>query len=423
MRENFLHYVWQYKKFDVLLIETTQHEPLEIISVGLLNLNSGPDFFNGRLRIGEQLWAGNIEIHVKSSDWFLHNHQKDPAYDNVILHVVYEHDIDVYRRDNSITPTLELKNYIHEALLSKYYNLFSKQKSWINCEQNFTDVPKFEMDNWLERLYFERLERKSEVIFGLLKTSNYDWEAVLFKLLAKNFGLKVNGDTFFSLANSMEFSVVRKLQSHLHMLEALLFGQSGLLDKTIKDSYYIQLQKDYQFLKQKFQLDSSGVFPLKFFRLRPSSFPTLRLSQLASLYHNNQHLFSKIVNAKESSQIYSLFNVSSSTFWNTHYTFTSSSTPSIKKLSRSFIDLIIINAIIPLKFSYEKYHGSVNVNAILDFIRLIDSEKNKIIDGFNRMNYDSKSAMNSQALIQLKTEYCDQHQCLKCAIGNSLLNK
>ncbi|MCK8481361.1 DUF2851 family protein [Psychroserpens algicola] len=423
MIENFLYYVWQYKKLNVLHLKTTQHEPLEIISVGLLNLNSGPDFFNGQLRIGEQLWAGNIEIHVKSSDWFLHNHEQDAAYDNVILHVVFEHDTEIFRNDNTIIPTLELKSVIDKDLLDTYYRLFSAQNKWIYCENDFANVSEFTIYNWLERLYIERLERKSKGIEQLLKTSKYDWEAVLFKLLVKNFGLKVNGEAFASLARSVDFSVVRKQQSSLVALEALLFGQTGLLDHKATDGYHVKLQSEYQFLKQKYQLNNHGVVPCQFFRLRPPNFPTIRLSQLANLYHTKQQLFSKVISAATLSDFYLLFDVATSEYWTTHYTFGKSAKSSTKKMSRSFINLLLINTIIPLKFYYAQHKGDYNHEMIMTIIRAIPSEKNNIVNGFNQIKQVSKSAMESQALIQLKSEYCEKQQCLKCAIGNALLSK
>jgi len=224
MQEDFLHYLWKHKKFDTLNLKTTQGEQITLIFVGEHNHNSGPDFFNSQLKIAEQLWAGNVEIHVKSSDWFLHNHETDKAYDNVILHVVWEHDTEIFRKDNSEISTLELKDYVDKSVLQKYQQLFSNTNKWINCENNFAEVDDFVLDNWLERLYFERLERKSEDINQLLKTSKNNWEAVLFKMLAKNFGLKVNGESFFSLANSFDFSILRKLQTKQQNLEALFFG-------------------------------------------------------------------------------------------------------------------------------------------------------------------------------------------------------
>ncbi|MEH6535454.1 MAG: DUF2851 family protein [Psychroserpens sp.] len=423
MKEEFLHYIWQHKKINVLQLETTQHEPLEIISGGILNFHSGPDFFNGKLRIGGQLWADNIEIHIKSSNWFLHNHEQDPAYDNVILHVVYEHDTEIFRKDNTIIPTLELKRHIDNGLLDNYHKLFSAKRKWINCEQDFPNVSEFMLKNWLERLYIERLERKSETVESLLKSSYNDWEAVLFKLLAKNFGLKVNADSFFSLANSFDFSVLRKSRLKAETLEALLFGQSGLLDKECDNLYYFQLEEEYVFLKQKFQLENQGVLPLQFFRLRPPNFPTIRLSQLANLYHREQQLFSKVIAMHKVSDFYALFEVSTSAFWESHYTFGKSSKSSVKKTTKPFIDLLLINTILPLKFCYGKMNGQSIDEIILSLISSIASEKNTIVKGFNQLKYRSESALESQALIQLKSKYCDKNRCLKCAVGNSLLIK
>jgi len=423
MQEDFLHYLWLHKKLDVLHLKTTQHERLDIVNVGQHNHNSGPDFFNGQIRIEDQLWAGNIEIHIKSSDWFVHGHEQDAAYDNVILHVVYEHDTDIFRSDNSTIPTLELKSFISSEILKNYQKLFSSKQKWINCEQDFPDVDGFMLKNWQERLYFERLERKSKAIEDVLKSSKNDWEAVLFKLLSKNFGLKVNGLAFESVANSLEFSIVRKTSSKLEQLEALLFGQAGLLEKKGSSSYYETFQKEYKFLKQKFQLDNQGVINLQFFRLRPPNFPTIRLSQLANLYHKEQQLFSKIISAENLKEIYSLFEVSTSSFWNTHYTFHKESKQSTKKVTKAFVDLLLINTILPIKFCYAKQNGEANEHKLLEIINEIAAEKNSIVDGFSQMKHKPKSALESQAFIQLKTEYCDKNKCLQCAIGNSLLTK
>lgn len=423
MQEDFLHYIWKHKKFGFNKLKSEAGEAIEILSVGEHNLNSGPDFFNAKLKIGEQLWAGNVEIHVKSSDWFLHNHEQDKAYDNVILHVVWEHDIDVFRNDNTVISTLQLKDYLPTKLFNNYQNLFSEQNTWINCENNFASIDDFIINNWLERLYFERLERKAKTIESLLQESKNDWEAVLFKMLAKNFGLKVNGDAFLSLANSVDFSIIRKLQSNQQTLESLLFGQSGLLSDDIQNGYYQGLVKEYNFLKQKFKLENNHVLPLQFFRLRPPNFPTIRLSQLANLYHRQQNLFSKIIETKTLNDFYALFKVNTSAFWDNHYTFQKESKSSKKNISNSFIDLLLINTILPIKFCYAKQKGETIDDSILELISKIKSEKNSIVDAFNRLKSVSKSALQSQSLIQLKTEYCDTNRCLKCAIGNTLLSR
>lgn len=421
MQEDFLHYVWQYKKFDVLHLKTTHNESLDIVKVGQYNVNSGPDFFNAQLKIGSQLWAGNVEIHIKSSDWYVHNHEQDAAYDNVILHVVWEHDSEVFRKDNSQIPTLELCHHIDNHLIDNYKSLFSNANKWINCENHFAEVDAFILDNWLERLYFERLERKSDSILELLDQSKNDWEAVLFKLLAKNFGLKVNGDVFFSLANSIDFSIMRKTQSKPELIEALLFGQAGLLESDHQEAYFLQLVKDYRFLKQKFQLNNQYVLPLQFFRLRPLNFPTIRLSQLAMLYHKHQNLFSKLMTAQTLEEYYELFDIWASSYWETHYTFGKQSKATTKSLTNSFIDLVLINTILPLKFCYTKHLGQKNEEQIINIATAINSEDNSIINAFNSLKNVSNTSLQSQALIQLKTNYCDKNKCFQCAVGNAII--
>src|SRR5690554_942352 len=421
MQESFLHYIWQYKKMAVVNLTTTQFEALDIVSVGQYNTNAGPDFFNAQLKIGEQLWAGNVEVHIKSSDWFVHNHEIDPAYDNVILHVVWEHDTEIFRKDNSIIPTLELKQVVNQGIYKNYVKLMSSQNKWINCESGFGEVDNFVLDHWLERLYFERLERKSKTIEGLLIDSKNNWEAVLFKMLAKNFGLKVNGDAFFSLAKSIDYNVIRKIQTDQMLLEALFFGQAGLLEVDAQDSYYLELRKAYHFLKQKFQLNQGQVLPMQFFRLRPQNFPTIRLSQLASLYSSRTHLFSQIIDINTRKEFYQLFQVGASSFWDSHYTFGKTSKPSTKKIAKPFIDLLLINTIIPIKFTYSKFQGKDVNESLLSLIQEIPAEKNNIVSAFNNLRKLSHSAMQSQALVQLKTEYCSKNKCLECAVGNALI--
>lgn len=423
MHEDFLHYLWKHKKFDVLKLTTTDFEAIQILSVGQHNLNSGPDFFNAQLRISDQLWAGNVEIHLKSSDWFLHNHETDKTYDNVILHVVWEHDTDVFRNNNSKMPTLVLKDFVSQTTLSNYNILMNSPQKWINCENDFGDVDDFLLQNWLERLYIERLESKSEVILELLKTSHNDWEAVLFKMLAKNFGLKVNGEAFFSLANSFDFSVVRKLQPNIKQMEALLFGQADLLNTNLEDTYYMSLQNEYKFLKQKFKLNNDGVIPFQYFRLRPTNFPTIRIAQLAMLYHSNNNLFSKIIDLNKLKDFYSLFSVQTTAYWQSHYTFGKTSKSIKKSVSKAFVDLLLINTVIPLQFCYEKLKGNNNHDNILKLIQEIKSEKNSVIDKFQSLKSIQNSAMHSQAFLQLKLLYCDKNKCLQCSVGNSILGK
>ena len=422
MQEAFLHYLWKFKKFELHNLKTTSGDVIIVSSVGHHNDDSGPDFFNGQLEIDGQLWAGNIEIHIKSSDWYKHRHEVDKNYDNVILHVVWEHDVEVFRKDQSIIPTLELKNYINSKLLNNYRKLFNKQQQWINCEKDIGAVDNFILENWLERLYLERLERKSLEINALLRASNNNWEAVFFKMLFKNFGLKVNGDAFFSVASSFEFSMIRKLHSNLLHIEALLYGQSGLLDVPHEDVYFRALIKEYDFLKQKFQLSTNGIVPVQFFRLRPQNFPTIRMSQLANLYHKSQNIFSKAIEIQTTSEAYKLFEIGVSNYWETHFTFSKVSKASNKKLSKAFIDLVLINTIVPIKFAYAKHLGKDANDGILKLIREIKPETNSIINKFKELKISADSAFKTQALLQLKNDYCFKNKCLSCAIGNTLLN-
>ncbi|MBU2939636.1 DUF2851 family protein [Lacinutrix sp. C3R15] len=421
MQEDFLHYIWKYKKFALSNLKTTAQEPVFVLQVGMHNHNTGPDFFNAQIKITDQLWAGNVEIHIKSSDWFLHGHEQDANYDNVILHVVWEHDTEIHRKDNTVIATLVLKDIVDKTALQNYQKLFRKKQKWINCENDFATVDDFVVNNWLERLYFERLERKSADIAQLLQTSKNNWEAVLFKMLAKSFGLKVNGDAFLSFASSIDFTVVQKLQSKQRSLEALFFGQADLLNLDKQDLYYLALKKEYLFLKQKFGLSNQAVTPLQFFRLRPPNFPTIRISQLANLYSAQTNLFSKIINAKNIEEIYALFAVGTSAYWQTHFTFGKTSKESKKRITKAFIDLLIINTIVPIKFSYAKQQGKDIDDVIIRIINQISSEKNSIVTKFQELHPVATSAMQSQALLQLKTQYCEKNKCLQCAIGNVLL--
>ena len=256
-----------------------------------------------------------------------------------------------------------------------------------------------------------------------MESSANNWEAVLFKMLAKNFGLKVNGESFLSIANSIDFSIIRKQQSNLTSLEALLFGQAGLLEEDVEEPYFIELKKEYTFITQKFNLSNSNVTPLQFFRLRPPNFPTIRLSQFANLYHQYKNIFSKIIESNSVEDFYTLFKVGTTSFWETHYTFGKSSKQSKKVITKSFIDLLLINTIVPIKFSYAKHQGKNIDESVLKLIQEIASEKNSIVEKFNELKPVSKSALQSQALIQLKNEYCDNNKCLQCAIGSSILTR
>ncbi|MDQ8014697.1 MAG: DUF2851 family protein [Flavobacterium nitrogenifigens] len=420
MKEDFLHYLWKFKKFDSLNLESSQGEPITVLKTGDYLELAGPDFFNAYIEIGNQKWAGNVEIHLKSSDWYLHNHEKDPAYKNVILHVVWENDTAIFREDNTEIPVLVLKDYISKEIIESYNTLISP-KTWVSCERQLKEIDRFVFKNWQERLFFERLERKSKFIYQLLEETNQDWEAVLFCLLAKNFGLNTNGNSFLQISKAIPFSVIRKESFEVENLEALLFGTSGLLEIEKEDVYYKDLKFRYFYLLHKYQMENTYVDPLQFFKLRPDNFPTIRLSQLVSLYHKHQNLFSKVIDLKSVNEGYRLLNVSASPYWQNHYQFDKESPKKAKMLSKSFIDLLIINTIIPLQFAYSNIRGESIAEDLIDFINEVASEKNTIIDKFNSFGIKSQSAFESQSLLELKNEYCERKACLKCALGLELL--
>lgn len=422
MKEDFLHYLWKFKKFDLLNLRTFTGEEITIIHVGQYLELAGPDFFNAQITIGNQKWAGNVEIHIKSSDWYVHHHERDAAYENVILHVVWENDTTIFRSDNSEIPVLELKKYVDAVTITNYQALIAP-KSWIFCEKELSKIDSFVFKNWQERLFLERLERKSQPIYDLLEETNQDWEAVLFWLLAKNFGLNTNGEIFLKIAKSIPFSIIRKENFELQNLEALIFGTAGLLASEKEDAYFKDLQFRYFYLLHKYQIEKTIIEPVHFFKHRPDNFPTIRLSQLAGLYHSQHNLFSKIIGFNSVANIYQLLAVSASLYWQNHYQFDRESPKKKKGLSKSFVDLIIINTIIPLQFAYAKSQGKDVLEELMQLLHEVAPEKNAIIDKFNSFGIKSTNAFETQSLLQLKNVYCNKSNCLKCGIGMELLKK
>ena len=422
MKEDFLHYLWKFKKFDVSNLYTSNGEQITIIHSGQYLLLAGPDFFNAQIKIANQKWAGNVEIHLKSSDWYVHHHERDEAYDSVILHVVWEHDTEIFRKNNTEIPVLELKNYVAKETLENYQSLMTP-KSWVFCEKELASIDSFTFKNWQERLFFERLERKSKHIQELLEQTNQDWEAVLFCLLAKNFGLNTNGNLFLRIVQSIPFTIIRKESFELENLEALLFGKAGLLMGDKEDSYFKDLVTRFTYLSHKYQLEESVFEPVQFFKHRPDNFPTIRLSQLAGLYNNQHNLFSKLIEAKSVEDIYKIFKISVSDYWQTHYLFDKESPKKKKALSTSFIDLVIINTIIPIQFAYAKSQGASTSEQLIDLLQDVAPESNGIIQKFQSFGIKAQNAFETQSLLQLKNEYCNKSKCLECAIGMELLKK
>ena len=422
MKEDFLHHVWQFKKFNQHNLSTVQGEALQIVNAGQYLQLAGPDFFNAQIIVGNQKWAGNVEIHIKSSDWYLHHHEKDANYDSVILHVVWEHDTEVLRKDGSEIPVLELKHHIDSGLIGRY-NALGAAKTWIFCEKELATLDSFIVENWKERLFFDRLERKALPIIALAKELGGDWEAVLFCFLAKNFGLNTNGHSFFELAKSLTFSILRKESFEPQNIEALLFGRVGFLTGDFEDLYAKDLQQRYAYISHKHQLKPAYVPVPEFFKHRPDNFPTIRLSQLGQLYHTHQNLFSKLIVASTLQDIYEAFEIQASPYWDTHYRFDKESPKKRKQLSKSFIELLIINTIVPFKFAYAQGNGKENSEELIVLMQQLAPENNAVMDKFRQFKMMPQSAYDTQSLLQLKNEYCNHKRCMQCAFGLEILKR
>lgn len=423
MREDLLYFMWKHNKLPTKQLCTGNKESVTIKSPGFQNKLAGPDFFNAQIEIDGQLWAGNVEMHLKASDWYAHHHEADENYNNVILHVVWEDDIAVFRKDGTQIPTLEVQQFVSSELLANYQNLFEKTKvSFINCEKDLGGMDNFLFENWLHRLYIERLEEKSNLIFELLEASKNDWEAVLFTMLAKNFGSKVNGSYFLDRAKRLDFSIIRKVSNNYFQFEALLFGHFGLLEVECSDTYFLQLKKEYEYLVRKFELSSPTEKP-NFFGLRPQNFPTIRVSQLVNIYKGKHQFFAHLMTLKTKEQVYDAFQVEAGAYWEDHFTFGKLSKKNKKRISNSFIDLIIINTLVPLQFCFAKHLGQDNHEDLIALMTQVDSEQNSIIKNFNKLGKETKNAMESQAKLTLYQSYCTKNKCLQCVVGTQLLNR
>jgi hypothetical protein len=423
MKEELLHYVWRMHRFDLAELVTTQGEKVEILDFGEYNRHGGPDFFNVRIRIGETLWAGNVEMHLKASEWLRHGHQEDRAYDNVILHVVLDEDERVFRANGEPIPCLELRRRI-PGRLSKTYRKLLHSEYWIPCQYQFYSVPEVTRDLWLDRLLVERLEHKTDAIARRLKDNRGDWEETFYQCLAMGFGLRINVEPFEQLSRSLPLKLLTKHRNNLFQIEALLFGQSGLLEQSFLDDYPQRLKKEYDFLAGKYGLIPLSAEQWKFLRLRPANFPTLRLAQLASLVYSSTHLVSKALAAESLIEIANMFNLKLSHYWYPHYVFDKISPKREKKLGRATIELIVINVIAPFLFLYGQHKAEERFkDQAVRLLEEIPSERNHLLDRWKELGLNPVSAYQTQALIQLKNEYCDKKKCLECAIGNAILGQ
>lgn len=421
MRESFLHFLWRTKRFDAQDLITTENQPIEIYTLGEHNFNAGPDFFNARIKIGQTMWAGNIEMHLKSSEWIAHGHSTDPAYDNVVLHVVLEEDVPIYHTSGERIPCLCLNGRIPTQLLAHYERL-EQELAWIACEHFFQNVPGIVRLNWLDRMMVERLEQKTTAIATVLQATNNHWEEAFYIMLARNFGLKVNVDPFEALARSLPLITLSKHKSNFLQLEALVFGQAGFLSGSFTEEWPKILAREYQHLSNKQGLAPLAVSQWKFLRLRPANFPTVRLAQFAGLVYNSVHLFSKVLEAKNLREFENLLECQTSAYWLNHFQFDKPSVKVEKHLGKEFIHLLVINTIVPFLFHYGKTKGIEGYQKqAFRLLEEIPPESNAIINQWMDLGVPIKHAFHSQALIHLKTRYCDEKRCLECAIGNAIL--
>ncbi|MTG98790.1 MULTISPECIES: DUF2851 family protein [Myroides] len=425
MKESFLHYLWANQLFNQDTLLTDSNELLSIISPGDCTGLDGPDFFNARICIGNQEWAGNVEIHLKASDWFCHNHEKDVRYDSIILHVVWENDMPIYRVNGSLIPTLELKGKVSGELLLRYEELMLP-KQYLYCEDKLPNLDSLFLLQWKERLFFERLSAKVKPIEEFVKDKQGHWSQAFFCFLAKSFGLNANGEAFFSAFRYFPISIVHKQAYSLLQLESMFLGVVGLLDVDfdLRDEYCKSLVREWDFLKHKYTLQSLNAASLRFFQLRPPNFPSIRLVQLAAFYfHNGVSVNSLFQEQLTLQEIYLMFDVKVSDYWKTHYVVNKESKSSTKKLSKEFVDLLIVNVIVPFQFAYQfenNVQGDIS-EYLLDLLSQIKPERNSVVKMFESYNIPVDHAMDSQALLQLKKQYCDRKRCLECAIGKRMM--
>jgi hypothetical protein len=420
-REQLLHYVWKWRLFPHGSLETVEGHKIEVIDPGMHNTDAGPDFFNAKIRIGDKLWAGNVEIHRTSADWVNHGHHTDKAYNSVILHVSEIVNREVVNEKRQQIPQCEI---VVPENVSRNADYLLYSDTPIPCKNNLSSLPVTTISSYLSLLSLERLERKVNDIFRHLDRFGNSWDEVFYVLLSRNFGFGLNADEFENLALSLPFNYILKQSDNLFQVEALLFGQAGMLeDTTLNDEYFIGLQKEYLFLKSKYALKNREEFLFKKMRVRPRSSPHLRIAQLAALLQKSGRLFSLILEKEENRQWISLFQTEPSLYWQSHYSFGSKSPNIGKRLGEASVGIILINTVAPLLFAYgRKRGGDLYCDRALRLLESLKPERNSIVAEFSAAGITPVNASQSQALIQLRKEYCDKRKCLYCHIGHTILS-
>jgi hypothetical protein len=422
MQESFLHYIWQFQYFERSELRTTTNEPIQVFHPGYRNSNSGPDFSQARIKIGHIEWIGNVEIHIYSSGWTEHNHHADRAYDNVILHVVWDEDQLILRNDRSPLPTLKLNGRVSEKLLLRYKKLLA-DKSPIHCASVISTINPIKILSMKERALLTRLEIRNETIKDMLRLNRGDWEETCYQLLARNFGFRVNAEPFTQLVRNLPYRFIRKHSDKLTQIEALLFGQAGLLEKEHVDQYYNLLKREYRLMVAKFALAEAklNAFQWKFLRLRPANFPTIRIAQFAALLCKEKQLFTRLINAENYNSLVEILEVEQSDYWKHHYLFTKFIKTPIAPLGKMSIDNIIINTAVPMMVAYAKSRGDEGaLQKSVSILQSVDPEENSIVKMWSAIGVDLSSAFDTQASLELYHSFCSKKRCLECVIGSSL---
>ncbi|MEQ8904670.1 DUF2851 family protein [Ekhidna sp.] len=422
MDEQFLHYIWKHQKFEPGKLKLACGKQMLVFNPGSHNQDSGPDFEEARIKIDNIEWAGQVELHINSSDWFHHRHQNDTAYDNVILHVVWNHDKEVKVNDEPL-PTLELKEIINPLLVKKYKSYLHAPDE-ILCRNQLKDVSSISINNMLDRVLVERLEEKAERILLSLENNYNNWEETTYHVIAGNFGFSTNKDAFERLAKLLPFSSLKKVLQSPSQTEALLFGQAGFLEKET-DDYQRSLKSEFTYLIKKFQLSESMMkAQWKFGKLRPANFPTVRLGQLASILSHQPQLFSLLTETESIKELKRKLQTPLSEYWQEHYDFGKARSSKSKAIGEKSFENILINTVAPLLAAYSKYVGdSKYMDRAIELLESIPKENNRITKKWDDPGLSPKTAFDSQALIQLFKSYCQKRKCLQCNIGVEILNK
>lgn len=423
MNESFLHYIWQFQYFNKEFLRTSTGDEITVLKPGFPNSNAGPDFFDAKIRLGEMEWIGSVEIHFSSSGWREHKHHEDAAYENVVLHVVWEENEIILRKDGTSLPTLELKGRVDPSLILKYKRIVHGTRS-IPCANAIHDVPEIIKMSMLERALIARLEKKAEAILDILERNKGDWEETCYQVICRNFGFKVNTDPFLQLAQALPYKILMKHSDQLQQMEALIFGQAGFLKEAINDAYYSLLRREYMLLRKKYGLGAKQMNKAqwRFLRLRPANFPTVRLAQLSSVFYHQKNIFSKIISTASWKEIVPSFSVKPSEYWWHHYRFFKKQKKEVPSLGKASIENIVINSIVPLMVAYGKAKDDQRyVDRALQLLEETPAEDNNILRSWTSLGMPNKTASDSQALLELYNSFCSRRRCLDCSIGFSLL--